>query len=274
MKKILLSSMIMVLAFMTSNAQNRFDVNRDGAVNGSDVTALYKHLLGEDEPDPTPAERGLYICNQAGWDAVALYAWPENEVLPGWPGITPSGTVEKYDKTYYKFDMNDNYFGTPLNFIANNNDNGQQVDLMSEYTLGDEPVYVVVYQSKTGAIAYRIDDGQPFVEPDPEEGYTVYVNSALGWDAYAMYVWSNTAGGNVEAGWPGVRPAETKTINGKQWIVFKMTKAYSSYNDTNWIINNNGGGSQFDLMSNYDFQADVYVTVAADGTFTISSSAN
>ncbi len=145
---------------------------------------------------------------------------------------------------------------------------------MSDYTLGNEPVYVVVYQSKSGAIAYRIDDGKPFEEPDPVEGYTAYVNSALGWDAYAMYVWSTSKGGDVEAGWPGVAPSGTTTINGKEWIVFKMTKAYSDYNDTNWIINNNGGGSQYDLMSGYDFQADVYITVAADGTFTVSNSAN
>lgn len=270
MKKILLSSMLLVMALFTANAQqNKYDVNGDGVVSAADVTAIYDYLLNG--PDLPAEGAGLYICNEAGWESVALYAWPENNVLPGWPGVVATGTVEKYGKTYNKFDLNENYYGTELNFIANNNANGQQVNLMTT-TLGDEPIYVTVFVNSVGALSYRIDDGtDPGDDPQPEMGYTMYVHSDLGWDAYAMYVWSGTAGGPVEAGWPGVPPVETTTINGEEWMVFKMTKTYSNYNDTNWIINNNGAGSQFDLMSGYDFQADAYLRVAADGSYTISA---
>ncbi len=121
-------------------------------------------------------------------------------MLPAWPGITPVGTVEKYGKTYNKFDLDDNYFGTELNFIANNNDSGSQIDLMST-TLGDEPVFVTVYISKAGVLSYRIDDGtDPEPEPDPEVGHTLYVHSDLGWTAYAMYVWSTAKNSDVEVG--------------------------------------------------------------------------
>ncbi len=271
MKKILLSSMMLMVAIFAANAQqNKCDVNGDGHVTSADITEIYNYLLnGPEEPTENA---GIFICNEAGWESVALYAWPQNDILPDWPGVVATGTVEKYGKTYSKFDLNNNYFGTELNFIANNNDGGQQVDLMTT-TLGDEPIYVTVYINSVGALSYRIDDGtDPGDDPQPEMGYTMYVHSDLDWEEYAMYVWSNSAGGNVEAGWPGIRPAETTTINGEEWLVFKMTTTYSNYNDTNWIINNNGGGSQFDLMSNYDFQADAYVRVAADGTYTISAS--
>ena len=158
MQKFLFSILMAVLSLMATQAQNRYDVNGDGAVNGADVTALYQYLLegGDDEPTPVPVSRGIYICNEAGWSEVALYAWPENGVFPAWPGIVSSGTIEKNGKVYHKFDMSDSYFGTALNYIANNNAQGSQVDLMST-TLGDDPIFVTVYVSGDGKVAYRVD---------------------------------------------------------------------------------------------------------------------
>ena len=99
MKKILLSSMMLMMAMFAANAQqNKFDLDGDGAVTIADVTLIYNYLLNGPE---TPVEgSGLYICNEAGWESVALYAWPQNDILPGWPGVVATGTVEKYGKTY------------------------------------------------------------------------------------------------------------------------------------------------------------------------------
>ncbi len=189
MKKFLFSILLALLAFFGAQAQDRFDVNRDGVVNGSDVTALYQYLLegigDDDDPTPTPVARGIYICNEAGWSEVALYAWPENGVFPAWPGIVSSGTIEKNGKVYHKFDMSDSYFGTALNYIANNNAQGSQVDLMST-TLGDEPVFVTVYVGGDGKVAYRIDR---------EEGSTTEKNHVI----YEMNVGAFTQAGTFAA---------------------------------------------------------------------------
>ena len=109
--------------------------------------------------------------------------------------------------------------------------------------------------------------------PDPEPQPTtpkMYVHSELGWSAYAMYVWSSTTNSDVEAPWPGVTPTGTTTISGTEWMVFDMGEAYSQGSDTNWIINNNGGGQQRDLMTNYNFNADAYVRITATGSYTVS----
>ncbi|MBQ9465688.1 MAG: hypothetical protein IJU62_01775 [Muribaculaceae bacterium] len=107
--------------------------------------------------------------------------------------------------------------------------------------------------------------------PDPQPaGHKMYVHSELGWSAYAMYVWSSTTNSDVEAAWPGVTPSGTTTIAGTEWMVFDMSEAYSRGSDTNWIINNNNGGEQYDLMTNYNFSSDTYVRVSASGSYTVS----
>ena len=111
----------------------------------------------------------------------------------------------------------------------------------------------------------------PTDDPEPQSsGHKLYVHSDLGWSAYAMYVWSSTTNSDVEAPWPGVTPSGTVSAGGTDWMVFDMSEAYSQGSDTNWIINNNGGGSQYDLMTNYSFTSDVYVRVASNGSYTVS----
>lgn len=106
-------------------------------------------------------------------------------------------------------------------------------------------------------------------EPEPVGPPVMYVHSELSWSQYAMYVWAG--GGDVKDKWPGVQPSSTITIDGVDWMKFEMDEIYSTTAATNWIINNNGGGSQYDLMQEYTFSADSYVYVAADGSFTVDS---
>ena len=67
------------------------------------------------------ATHHLYIDNQTGWEATALYAWADGrpDVLGGWPGIQAAGTVEKDGVTYLDFQVDATAF--PANFIFNNN---------------------------------------------------------------------------------------------------------------------------------------------------------
>ena len=69
----------------------------------------------------------IYINNQTGWSQTALYAWENgrNDILGGWPGIRPVGTVNKNGVTYLDFPVEAYVF--PANFIFNNNAGGKQL---------------------------------------------------------------------------------------------------------------------------------------------------
>ncbi len=211
-------------------------------------------------PPVTGPKGKIFICDMAGWGAMALYAWPEAGSMPGWPGLQSTGTASKNGKTYYEFTPSDEYYGAALNYIANNNNGGQQIDLMQDFTLGEEDVYLTVFIDELGNLNYQIDE-----DPAPK----MYVLSNLGWSDYSMYVWAG--GADVEAGWPGVHYSSVVNINGEQWMVFEMSRAYSKTASTNWIINNNNNGSQVDIMQGYTFDHDTFVRIAADGSYTVSN---
>ena len=93
------------------------DVNGDHSVTSVDVTIVYDILLNGSTPQP---KRGkIYICDNANWGDMALYAWPE-QGLSTWPGIHHNGTVSHEGKNYYEFDLTDSYYSRALNYIAKN----------------------------------------------------------------------------------------------------------------------------------------------------------
>ena len=239
------------------------DVNNDGSVTAADITAIYDILLGNVGPEP---KRGkIFICDNADWGDMALYAWPE-QGLSSWPGIHHSGTVVKGDKTYYRFDLSEDYYSRALNYIANNyaavnGGTNRQLDLMSNYTIGENDIYLTISGS-AGSYSYVVDD-------DGTTPPVVYLHSELGWNDYCLYVWKNAA--PVSASWPGEHYTATKTINGELWYVFNMPKVYYTTSGTNWIVNNNNNGKQYDLMQDFSYSQDIYVRVAADGAFIVSS---
>ncbi|MBP5687944.1 MAG: hypothetical protein J6X22_04795 [Muribaculaceae bacterium] len=239
------------------------DVNNDNAVTAADITEVYDILLGNVTPEP---KRGnIYICDNAGWGDMALYAWPD-QGLNAWPGIHHSGTTDKDGKTYYRFDLSDGYYSRTLNYIANNyaavnGGTSRQLDLMSDYTMGENDIYLTISGS-AGNYSYVVDDDGT---PPP----VVYLHSELGWDDYCLYLWKNAA--PVSASWPGEHYTSTKTIDNELWYVFELPKVYYTTSGTNWILNNNNNGKQYDLMQNFDYNQDIYVRVAADGAYTVQS---
>lgn len=196
----------------------------------------------------------FFICDNAGWGSLALYAWNETGNMLPWPGVTPSGTKMANGKTYYVFDMPSDYINRDgLNFIVNNNGGGSQMDLMQGYTFASD-VFITVNADGT----YTIDEA-----PSPK----LYLRSATGWSDYYLYVWGSN--GDVKDSWPGVHYAETTNIGGETWYVFNMPKEYSETIGGNWIVTDNAG-NQIDLMKDYTFDGDIFVTVNADGTYTES----
>ncbi|MBQ3911092.1 MAG: hypothetical protein II691_07280, partial [Muribaculaceae bacterium] len=242
------------------------DVNNDGTVTAADVTLLYDILLGNITPEP---KRGnIYISDNAGWGDMALYAWPE-QGLSAWPGIHHSGTVEKDGKTYYRFDLSDGYYDRAINYIANNyaavnGGTSRQLDLMSDYTMGENDLYLTINGS-AGSYSYEVDDDGT---PPP----VVYLHSDLGWNDYCLYLWKNAA--PVSASWPGEHYTSTKTIDGELWYVFEMPKVYYTTSGTNWIVNNNNNGKQHDLMQDFGYSKDIFIRVAPDGSYTVAEAAS
>lgn len=70
----------------------------------------------------------VYVDDQTGWDALTLYMWGDvNDLNGGWPGMTPTGTLEKGGTKWKYFDMGAANTGLAENLIFNNGGNGQQL---------------------------------------------------------------------------------------------------------------------------------------------------
>ena len=70
----------------------------------------------------------VYIIDQTGWDAIALYQWGDVNNLGGnWPGMQVTGTWTCNGQEYKYFEYGDEIFGLGQNLIFNNNDNGTQL---------------------------------------------------------------------------------------------------------------------------------------------------
>ncbi len=70
----------------------------------------------------------IYIIDQTGWDAIALYMWGTvNNYGGDWPGAQVSGTWTADGQEYKYFEYGDDIFGLEENLIFNNNNNGTQL---------------------------------------------------------------------------------------------------------------------------------------------------
>ncbi len=96
-------------------------------VTASGVTEIDPNTYtgGGDIPEPTPgAVHYIYVDDQTGWDAIALYAWGDKEFFGGWPGALPTGTktVDGVNYTFWEFTS----AGETEHLIFNNNGGGSQ----------------------------------------------------------------------------------------------------------------------------------------------------
>ncbi|MBR1570881.1 MAG: starch-binding protein [Bacteroidales bacterium] len=70
----------------------------------------------------------VYIIDQTGWDAIALYQWGDVNNFGGdWPGMQVSGTVNIGGQDFKYFEYGDDIIGLGQNLIFNNNGNGVQL---------------------------------------------------------------------------------------------------------------------------------------------------
>jgi len=96
-------------------------------ITSSGVTEIDPNNYSDDgdTPEPIPSETHyIYVDNQTGWDAIALYAWGDKEFFGDWPGALPTGnkTVDGVNYTYWEFTS----AGETEHLIFNNNGFGIQ----------------------------------------------------------------------------------------------------------------------------------------------------
>ena len=185
----------------------------------------------------------VYVDNQTGWDALALYAWGDAEAFGGWPGMQPTGEIFMDDVNWTYFDLGEANRGLNLNLIFNNNGGGSQ---LKDYNVTlDKDEYFLRITADGVEVANTI--------PAHEGTIRVYVDNQAGWEAVALYQWGGV--NDLGGGWPGKQPDGTAKIAGVEYTYFEYAIAEVEGLGQNLIFNNNGGGLQ---------TADQAVTFSAD----------
>ncbi|MBP3744952.1 MAG: starch-binding protein, partial [Prevotella sp.] len=219
---------------------------------------------GESDTDPDVEHDGyvVYVDDQTGWDALALYAWGDAEAFGGWPGMQVTGTRKINGVVYKYFDMGEANTGLAENLIFNNNGGGSQLADFA-YTI-DHNLYLRI----------TADGVEELEEPTPAEpeivhtdGYILFVKNESSQTDLALYAWISDMP-EPFGGWPGKLPDGTMTIGGEEYIYFNIGEANTGLT-LNFIPNNNGGGVQWeggDLGITVDH--DIYVSLQ-DGSYVI-----
>ena len=195
----------------------------------------------------------IYVVNSAGYSDMALYAWGDAEAFGGWPGMKPTGTETINGVTYTYFDTGAANEGLNLNLIFNNNGGTEQLDdynvtLNQDFYLELTPDGVVELQPSEGT---------------EHDGYSLYVCNLSSWSEVALYAWGDA---ELFGGWPGMKPTGTETINGVPYLYFDLGAANCAAGlEEHLILNNNGGGKQFDDVVVFNLDCNVFVELTDKG---------
>lgn len=195
----------------------------------------------------------LYVVDNSEYTDLALYAWNEDGAPFGdWPGIKPTGTVEKDGVKYKYFDTGAVNEGVFMHLIFNNNGNGKQlpdydVTLNQDFYLELTPDGVIEYDPSSNI---------------PHDGYTIYVNNLSGWDALYLYMWGDV--NDLNGGWPGMSPTGTQVINGVTYTYFDLGASNCDAGLTEHVILNNGSGTQIDDVVVFALDRDVYIELSSN----------
>ena len=183
-----------------------------------------KYFAPPEEPEDIvlPEHDGVrvYIIDQTGWDAIALYMWGDvNNFGGNWPGAQVSGTWTAAGQEYKYFEYGDDIFGLNENLIFNNNDNGTQ---LADFNLTFEDGVQDYFFQVTADGATLIDSPgggggvtPPQPEPEAVDGPKIYIKNSTTWggNLFAHY-W-----GNSGTEWPGTQFEEKVTIGEDEFLV-------------------------------------------------------
>lgn len=125
------------------NAKFDFVVERD----------LYLKISNSnyEEVDPNDTYNGytIYVEDQSGWDALAIYGWADGiPVTPEWPGLVATGIKTINDVQYISFRVGEGLSGASMNLIFNNTVGGEGYQFDGPYiTLNRDYYYQITASS-------------------------------------------------------------------------------------------------------------------------------
>ena len=185
----------------------------------------------------------VYIIDETGWDAIALYMWGDvNNYGGDWPGAAVSGTVTLGTQQYKYFEYGDDIFGLNENLIFNNNGDGVQLDDYNMTFTDGVADYFLLVTAESVTAAPNPAEGGAIVIPD-HDGVRVWVDDQTTWDAIALYMWGDV--NNFGGDWPGAQVAGSETLGDVEYKYFEYEDDIFGLSE-NLIFNNNDGGSQLD----------------------------
>ena len=213
-----------------------------------------------DVEETLPAHDGIriYIVDETGWDAIALYQWGDvNDFGGGWPGSQVAGTATIAGKAYPYFEYDDDLMGLSQNLIFNNNGGGTQ---LADYAVTFDKADYFLKVTADGV--EELDSPVGGVTLPAHDGFRVYITNNTSWDAIALYQWGDV--NDFGGGWPGQAPSGTETIAGTEYTYFEYGDDAAGLSQ-NLIFNNNGGGIQLaDYAITFE-EADYFLNVTDDG---------
>lgn len=225
----------MSFIFNNNNHGKQFDAMQGFTLNRDVYVVITENSYEEVDPNVAPYNgHTVYVDDQTGWDALALYTWGDLE-LKGWPGILPTGTKQINGVTYTYFELGEEANDKSLNLIFNNNDNNLQLEDIS--VVFNRDFYFQL--TSTGSVEIDPNGGGG---GETEEGYKIYIEDNSGWDAVGLYFWGEGVSG---PDWPGLTPAGTETVGGVTYKYFELSGELNG-KSISTIFNNNGAGAQFD----------------------------
>ncbi|MDE6207376.1 MAG: starch-binding protein [Muribaculaceae bacterium] len=201
----------------------------------------------------------IYVVDNSGYTDLCMYAWGDAEAFGGWPGIKPTGTVEKDGVKYKYFDTGVNNEGLNLNLIFNDNGSAQLGDY--NVTLNQD-----FYLELT-------PDGVNEFDPSnvvKHDGYAVFVHDLTGWNELYLYMWGTV--NDLNGGWPGMSVTGTQKINGVEYKYFDLGADNCNAGLEEHVILNNNSGNQVDDVVVFALDRDVYVVLTADGATEVDPS--
>ena len=245
------------LSLTTKKELATFTSNADKGQRTSIVVSQWGEPVREYVPTlpDHPGTIRVYVENQAGWEAIALYQWgTENNLGGSWPGAQPTGTevINEVEYTYFEYKVED-VDGKSQNLIFNNNGGGvQTADMPLTFSKDVVDHFYRIFNEKDCEV---VEDPLKVPEKLPEHEGTirVYADNQAGWEALALYQWGSE--NNLGGSWPGAQPTGTETIAGVEYTYFEYAVADVEGKSQNLIFNNNDGGLQ---------TADMPVTFSAD----------
>ena len=228
------------------NGNDKWHYDNPGVNNWTNVTvarwAAYYDKPdegGESDTDPDVEHDGyvVYVDDQTGWGALALYAWGDAEAFGGWPGMQVTGTRKINGVVYKYFDMGEAHTGLTEHLIFNNNDGGSQLPDF-DYTI-DHNLYLRI----TATGVEELEEPTP-AEPEivHTDGYILFVKNESSQTNLALYAWGDAEAFGV---WPGKLPDGTMTIGGVEYVYFNIGEANTGLT-LNFIPNNNNDGVQWE----------------------------